>query len=256
MCTLVLAAGGLLAQRQYTPADIEQGGRLFGQSCAGCHGPDGNQVPGSDLGRLKLRHATSDEQIVQIIRQGIPGTAMPANNLSDEQAGMIVGYLHSLAADPARQSLLEGDAARGQALFTGAGQCQTCHRIKGSGGRLGPDLSEIGSARRAAQLERSILDPDAEIAPGNRPFRVVTKNGVTVNGKLLNLDTFTVQMLDTGENLRSFVKSDLKEYDFVDKSPMPSYQGKLSSQQVADLVSYLATLKAVAPTPLPRAAAR
>jgi putative heme-binding domain-containing protein len=136
-----------------------------------------------------------------------------------------------------------GDPARGKALFASKG-CQNCHRIQGEGGRLGPDLSEIGSARQPAQLDRSIVDPDAEIAPQNRPFRIVTKAGETINGKLLNQDTFTVQIFDSKEQLRSFSKSDLREYTFVDKSPMPSFQDKLSTQELGDVVAYLSSLKA------------
>lgn len=244
--TAILAGGVLLAQdaHQYTPADIEQGGRLFGQNCTGCHGPDGNQIAGIDLGHLKLRRPMSDDEIVKVIRTGIPGTPMPSfSNLTEGQAGMIVGYLHSTAADPTSQAFAAGDAARGKEIFDGQGKCQRCHRIKGIGGRLGPDLSEIGSLRRAVQLQQSILDPNAEIAPANRPFRVVLKDGTTVDGTLLNEDTFTIQVRDTKDNLRSFEKSDLKQFEFVDKSPMPSYRNQLSSGQVADVVTYLTTLK-------------
>ena len=90
-----------------------------------------------------------------------------------------------------------------------------------------------------------MLDPDAEILPQNRFYRVVTNDGTTVTGRLLNLDTFTVQLIDSNQQLRLFQKSNLKEFDFVSKSPMPSYQGKLSSGEVADVVAYLATLKGV-----------
>jgi putative heme-binding domain-containing protein len=246
-CGILLAAA-LAAQ----DARVEQGGRLFAQACAGCHGPDGNQVAGIDLGRLQLRRAMADDEIARIIRSGIPGSAMTAsNNITEEQAGTVVAYLHAEAAS--RQNVPAGDAARGQALFAGKGQCQNCHRVRGTGGRLGPDLSEIGAARRAAQLEKSILDPDAEILAANRPFRVVTKDGATVNGKLLNQDTFTVQMLDSREQLRSFVKTDLKEYAFVDKSPMPSYRERLSAQELADVVNYLASLR---PAPISSAGGR
>jgi hypothetical protein len=92
-------------------------------------------------------------------------------------------------------------------------------------------------------LERSLLDPDAEVLGQNRFYRVVTRDGVTTTGRLLNLDTFTVQMLDSNERLRSFVKSDLREHGFVEKSPMPSYKDKLNTQELADLVSYLVSLK-------------
>ena len=135
-----------------------------------------------------------------------------------------------------------GDAENGKAIFEGKGQCMNCHRIKGSGSRFGPDLSEIG-ARRPDQLQTSILEPDAEILPANRIYRVVDKNGAATTGRLLNLDTFTVQMIDQKEQLRSFEKTSLREYGFVEKSPMPSYKGRLTDQEVADLVNYLYSLK-------------
>jgi putative heme-binding domain-containing protein len=150
-----------------------------------------------------------------------------------------------MAESAGRDSLPAGDAAQGKIVFEGKGACLTCHRVKGNGARLGPELTDIGALRRAVELERSILDPDAEVLPQNRFFRVVTKDGATTTGRLLNQDAFTVQLIDASERLRSFSKSDLKEYAFVEKSPMPSYQGKLSPKELADLVSYLVSLKGV-----------
>jgi cytochrome c oxidase cbb3-type subunit 3 len=135
-----------------------------------------------------------------------------------------------------------GDPANGKLIFEGKGACTGCHRINGSGNHFGPDLSEAG-ARRPDQLEASILDPDAEILPANRIYRVVAKNGTTTVGRLLNEDTFSVQMIDKSERLLSFQKADLKEYAFETKSPMPSFKDKLSSQEVADVVAYLGTFK-------------
>lgn len=135
-----------------------------------------------------------------------------------------------------------GDPANGKTIFEGKGNCTNCHRINGNGSHFGPDLSEVG-ARRPDQLESSILDPDAEILPGNRMYRVVSQSGVTTTGRLLNEDTFTVQMIDKSEKLLSFQKADLKEYAFETKSPMPSFKDKLSSQEVADVVAYLSTFK-------------
>jgi hypothetical protein len=81
--------------------------------------------------------------------------------------------------------------------------------------------------------------------PQNRFVRVVTGDGVTITGRLLNQDTFTVQLMDENEQLRSFQKSILKGYSFIDKSQMPSYKGKLNAQDLTDLVSYLASLKGI-----------
>jgi len=169
-----------------------------------------------------------------------------------------VGIL-SLAQGPA------GDAARGKAIYEGKGDCASCHRINGVGGRLGPDLSDIGVPRGGGRgggggggkqatpapaptlnltaLETSIIDPDADVALSNRLVRIVTKDGKSVTGKLLNHDNFTVQFIDPQGKLHSYLKADLKESTVLTKSLMPSYKDRLSSQEVADVVAYLATLK-------------
>jgi len=243
-CSLILVAGALFAQHSYTPADVEDGGRLFRGSCVGCHGADGDLVPGIDLGHGKFRRASTDDDIVKIIRTGIPGTPMPPGNYTEFQASTIVAYLRSMAAT-GRGSGIAGDAARGKELFQGKGNCTSCHRVGATGSRVGPDLSDIGALRKPAILERSILDPDAEVLAQNRFYRVVTKDGATVTGRVLNRDTFSVQLLDSKEQIRSFMISNLREHGFVEKSPMPSFKDKLTAQEVADVVSWLGTLKGI-----------
>jgi putative heme-binding domain-containing protein len=245
MGALVLVAGTLLAQRRYTPGDVQDGQRLFLANCSACHGPEGDAVPGTDLGHGQFRRASSDDDLIAIILKGIAGTAMPPNNFTNFQASTIVAYLRDMAESTRRSALTPGDAARGKIVFEGKGACLTCHRVKGIGSRLGPELTDIGALRRAVELEQSILDPDAEVLPQNRFCRVVTKDGAAITGRLLNQDAFTLQLFDDKERLVSFSKSNLKEYAFVDKSPMPSYRGKLSPQELADLVSYLVSLKGV-----------
>ena len=242
---MVAAAGTLAAQHSYSPGDVQDGQRLFLANCAACHGPEGDAVPGVDLGHGKFQRASSDDDLIKIIQKGIANTAMPPNNFTDFQAGTIVAYLRDMAQPAAQSTLAAGNAMAGKAIFEGKGGCLACHRVKGNGSRVGPELTDVGALRRAVELERSVLDPDAEILPQNRYFRVVSRDGAAVTGRLLNQDAFTVQLMDSSERLKSFSKSDLREYVFVDKSPMPSYAGKLSPQELADLVSYLASLKGV-----------
>jgi len=70
-------------------------------------------------------------------------------------------------------------------------------------------------------------------------------DGKTVTGRRLNEDTLTVQLIDEQEHLLSLSKADLRQYAVVMTSPMPPYKDKLTSQDVADLVSYLLSLKGV-----------
>jgi putative heme-binding domain-containing protein len=118
--------------------------------------------------------------------------------------------------------------------------------VSGEGSRVGPDLTRIGSLRRAGELERSLLDPKAEVQPENRFYKVSPKGGRPVVGRLLNRDTYTVQLIDLDERLRSFQIADLVEHGF-DETPMPPAREKLSTQEIADVVSYLSSLRGITP---------
>ena len=249
--TMLIAAAAGAQDHGYTPADIENGGRLYQASCGGCHAQDGAGVSGIELARGQFRRGTSDTDLIKIIQTGIPGTAMPPHNFTDAQAATVVAYLRNMATvrSGAAPTVLRGigDATRGRALFEGKGQCTTCHRVNGKGPRLAPDLSEVGATRPLPELHQALLDPNATMRAGNRFFQVVTRDGQTITGRLMNQDTFSIQMLDAKERLVSLPKSSLREYGFVRTSPMTAVQGKLSLQEVDDLVGYLVTLKGLNP---------
>jgi len=242
---LVALAGSVSRNPVYaqheTAADLLDGERAFKQTCANCHGPDGDQIQGIDLGRGRFRRPMTDPDLVRIIRTGIPNTPMPATQMTEEQASRIVAYLRSRAATIGAASVV-GDAARGKTLFDTKGACASCHRVNGAGSRVGPDLSAVGAPRQAAELQRALIDPNADVQPQNRFYRVALKDGTTVEGRLLGHDTFTVQLLDSKEQLRSFSKADLRDATFI-PSPMPSYKTTLSAQELADVVSYLSSLR-------------
>ncbi len=139
-----------------------------------------------------------------------------------------------------RRSL--GDAGRGKALVESSG-CFDCHRIDDRGSRLGPNLSSIGSRRTPVRLRQALVAPDEEVVPDNRFVRIVTKDGATVTGKLLNQDATSVQMMNPKEELKTYLRANLREYTILDKGLMPPVEGKLNAQQVADIVSYLSSLK-------------
>jgi putative heme-binding domain-containing protein len=245
---VLIAAGGwhhaaVRAQDAVVPAaDVEDGQRLYLGACTNCHGPDGDAVPGVDLGHGQFRRASSDAELADIIRRGIPGTAMPPGNYSSRQAALIVAYLRSMAT-AGEKATATGDATRGRALFEGRGECLTCHQVQGNGSRLGPDLTGIGRLRRASELERALVDPAPEVRPQNRMARVVTREGATITGRLLHHDTFTVLMLDSQQELRAFDKADLRDVAVVKSNPKQSYRSRLTAQELADLVGYLVTLK-------------
>jgi putative heme-binding domain-containing protein len=255
---LILAASAMAAQQHsYTQADIETGSRLYQSSCAGCHGPRGDMVPGIDLLRNQFSRATSDVDIIRIIRTGIPGTTMPPGSFTETEAGAIVAFLRSAApaADPGPGSgrrgggaiVPRGDMAKGRALFVGKGQCATCHRVNGVGPRVAPDLTDIGTINQPLELQEKILDPNRTIRPANRTVEITMRDGSRMTGHLLNQDTFTIQLLDSRERLVSVSRRDVRDFTFLRNSPMPSYRDTLTSDDVNDLVAYLVSLKGLRP---------
>jgi putative heme-binding domain-containing protein len=241
MMTAAQTARNAVYAQHETAADLVDGERGFKASCANCHGPDGDQIQGIDLGRGRFRRTMTDADLVRTIRNGIPNTPMPPTQMTEEQAGRIVAYLRSRAATSSTASLV-GDAARGKTLFDSKGACASCHRVNGLGSRVGPDLSTVGATRSGVELQRALIDPNADVQPQNRFYRITRKDGTTVEGRLLGHDTFTVQLLDRQEQLRSFSKADLRDATFI-PSPMPSYRATLTPQELADVVSYLSSLR-------------
>ena len=79
--------------------------------------------------------------------------------------------------------------------------------------------------------------------PINRPVRAVTRDGHTIHGRRLNEDTFTVQIIDEQERLLTLVKADLRQYELGKSSPMPSVAGKLTGDELSDLIAYLLSLR-------------
>tara|TARA_B100000809_G_scaffold123129_1_gene121137 strand:- start:321 stop:863 length:543 start_codon:yes stop_codon:yes gene_type:complete len=177
----------------------------------------------------------------QVIRNGIPGTAMPSFSFDAAESVGIVAYLRNMNFEADVVAL--GDTERGRILFAGKGECSTCHRVGGHGPRLAPELTTIGAMRAPSILQRSLLDPTGSMRPINRPVILVTPDGERVVGRRLNEDTYTVQLIDEQERLRSLDKADLQEYTILTESPMPSYADLLDPQELADMLAYLVSLK-------------
>jgi putative heme-binding domain-containing protein len=247
LLALALSILPLAAQEhvgQYSQAEIQRGLRLYGSNCALCHGVTGDTVPNVDLRSGKFRHAGSDDDLIRVISTGIPGSAMPPHKFEAADLTAVVAYVRSMRG--ARSTAgTGGDASRGRALFEGKGGCPGCHRVGAHGSRIAPDLSEIGIMREPAALERSLLDPTAAMLPVNRPIRAVTREGKVIAGRRLNEDSYSVQLIDSEERLLSLKKADLKEYTVSRVSTMPSFREKLSSQELADVIAYLLTLKGI-----------
>jgi cytochrome c oxidase cbb3-type subunit III len=233
---------------------ITQGQVLFRQECVFCHGVGARGgVRGPDLTTGSWTHGGTDADLSRTIRTGVPGTAMPANRLTDDEIWEIVAYLRTVQQPPAPAI---GNAARGETLFFTGDRCSSCHIVRGRGGRVGPELTHVGSARPRGYLIESIREPNRQLAE-NHSFEGVlfdtvtaqTQDGRTIVGVTLNEDTFTVQIMDTSERVHSLEKKSLKSLKHESRSLMPAYgPNAINDTDLQDLVAYLQSLRA--PTPV------
>ena len=244
---LMAVAGPILAQSfssdhpgQYTQEEIALGSRVYSAQCQFCHGRDGDQISGIDLRRGVFRQALADEDLARVINTGTPA-GMPPFVLSAADLTGIIAYMR--AAFDGTASIQVGDPSRGKALFDGKGTCASCHRVGTTGPLVAPPLTDIGLARTPAALDRSIRNPSSAMLPINRPVRVVMLDGSTINGRRLNEDTATVQLIDDKEQLRSIDKRDIRTLDVDTTSPMPAFAGLLTDAEISDIVGYLLTLR-------------
>lgn len=223
-------------------ADLASGRQYFLGHCAQCHGPEGEGGRGVNLTTGRYRHGSSDRQLYMTIRKGVPGSEMYGSSLSQPELWRVVAYVRRLGAAGAEEKAA-GDPKAGQAIYDGKGGCASCHIVNGRGGLLGPDLTEIGLRRSLKFLRDSIVDPSAYINPEYRSVTVVPRSGTRVRGVVLNEDDYSIQLRDTREQLRSYLKSDLKEVQQEKESLMPSYKSILSETEINDLVARLNSLR-------------
>jgi len=227
-----------------TTADLGTGKRTFDAQCAWCHGAGGAGGAGPTLQRATLRHAANDAALIDIVRNGIPGTEMPsfATVLTERTAWQTAAYVQSLGRAAAAHPI-SGDAQRGAAVYATNG-CAACHVVRGSGGVLGPDLTTVGALRGPTYLRESLTDPAADHPSGYLVVRVVTASGTEIRGIRLNEDVFWIQLRDAAGALHVLDKATLSQIVREPKGTlMPSYTSRLSAAQLDDLVAYLASLR-------------
>ena len=138
-------------------------------------------------------------------------------------------------------SLSGGDVRRGQAVFNSTkAACVSCHAIGYLGGKVGPDLTRIGSLRTERDLLESIVFPSASIVRSYEPMQVVTKNGKLYNG-VVRKDTAdeVVLAINATEEVR-IARADIEEMTPSKVSIMPAgLDQQLTVAELADLVAFL-----------------
>jgi putative heme-binding domain-containing protein len=223
--------------------ELARGEKLFVAHCALCHGIGGTGGRGPSLNQPQLRRAADSRALLLIIRSGIQGTEMPgAWQMTDREIGQVADYVKSLGRTEVIK--LPGDRAKGKEYYEAKAGCAACHIVRGQGGILGPDLTDIGARRSAAYLREALTEPGAAVPEGFLVVSVSTRDGQKVRGIRSNEDSFTIQIRDAKSVYHSFRKRDLTELNReFDVSLMPGYRDVLAAREIDDVVAYLASLR-------------
>jgi len=244
------------------PKAAKAGEYEFRINCALCHGlgaRGGGRGP--DLTRAVKKHTHNDAEMFQVISNGIPGTAMPANGtngqgvgMTDEEIWQIITYIRSQEVKAPAKPV--GNAVHGKELFYGDANCSLCHMVGGKGGRLGPELTGVGASRTPEAIIDSVRNPSRRLAWGlteaTKEFpqeyesvTAVTAEGKQIKGVTLNEDSFTVQVMDTSEQIHLLEKDKLKSFEKSRESAMPRYNvDTLSDKDLNDIVAFLVSVGA------------
>ena len=241
----------------------EVGKKEFQARCVSCHGDDGKGGSRGTTNIIDVRQprATSKEAVRELIRKGIPDRGMPPFPISDEELDSIATYVIGLRSSERPSDLkapataAHGDTAAGARFFAGKGNCTSCHMVRGRGGVLGPDLSNVGRDRTEAQIEQALRDPGGTpatapargvrgprgggAAPSYRAVTVRLRDGRTIRGLAKNENPFDLQLLGIDGKLHLLLKDKVLEV-VREKSLMPKVQGTPS--EMRDLVAYLGSL--------------
>jgi quinoprotein glucose dehydrogenase len=138
-----------------------------------------------------------------------------------------------------------GDAERGRSLFFERAElsCVRCHKIGGTGGDVGPDLSKIAADKQRGYLLEAIVAPSKTIAKNFESVVVLDLDGVTHTGVLKQEDQRNLSLMTAEGKLVTIARQDIQARK-VGTSAMPEDLLKhLSKFEMRDLIEYLATLK-------------
>ena len=237
------------AQAKIDPAAVERGNQAYRPSCGFCHGLDARGAAGPDLARsLVVLNDVAGKDLGAFLRSGRPDAGMPAfATLTTEQAADISAFLkakieESRARKPMNvNAIVVGNASEGAAFFRGEGKCSTCHDPAG-------DFKGIGAKYDPFVLQGRIINPrGGRGGPPIRPsmVRVTLPSGQVVNGRLVDVNDFSVTLVDGSGVRRTYERdNEIPKVEITDpyQAHLDNFL-KMTDKHMHDLTAYLVTLK-------------
>lgn len=224
------------------PKAIQAGEESYQFVCSACHGVTGEGGRGPNLVAAAGVKKASDQELFAVIKDGIPGSDMPPSPLEEERVWQLAAYVRSLSAPAIRQNV-PGDREAGRLLFYGEAGCTRCHMVRGEGGYLGPDLTNLGVTLNLARIREGLLDPNKRFAKGFDPVTVTLADGTRIEGVAKNYSNYALQILDGAGRLHFLANDETAAIEFLDNSWMPAdYSSRLSGDEIQDILAFLSRL--------------
>jgi putative heme-binding domain-containing protein len=127
--------------------------------------------------------------------------------------------------------------------MVGAASCYACHRFKGEGGAVGPDLTSVGGKFSPRDLLEAIIDPGKEISDQYGASNFKLKNGTIVSGRIMNMksDTYWVNTdMMTPSTITNVKAEDIESIEPSKISMMPTgLINTMTEDDILDLLAYL-----------------
>src|SRR5947209_4184607 len=217
---------------------VAEGRNRFEVRCAGCHGSDGmGGERAGGIGEGDRSRVETDEQVRDLIREGIPNAGMPSFSVPDTELNQLVAFVRSRVV-PLRETRRDGDASAGRAFFFGEGECSSCHMMKGTGGLTGPDLTGCADRLTLAEVESSLRKPGSRHVRGFGVATVKLRSGETLRGFVRNESGFDLQLQGFDNRLHLLSSGEIAEIQREPRSLMPPFHG--DAAQIENVIAFLA----------------
>jgi cytochrome c oxidase cbb3-type subunit 3 len=247
--------GGGRIYPTYEEGAVERGHKQFVATCAFCHGSNAKGgESGPDLLRSPLvLDDDHGDHIGPVILNGRPEKGMPKFALSAEQISDISAFLLDRVRAAALRgtyqilNIVVGDPKAGEAYFSGAGRCTTCHSVTG-------DLSHIASKYDPVTIQQHIVMPREGRGGFMQPPRpsveavtatVTLPSGESFQGRVDHIDDFVVSLIDANGEYHSFTRhGNVPKVEMHD--PLQAHIDmltKYTDTDIHNLTAYLVTLK-------------
>jgi len=164
-------------------------------------------------------------------------------------------FVQSWKVEDFKEDLVSG--LRGRSLQIGekifkAATCAQCHKVRGVGGSVGPELTDILKRWKGDQygILREVLDPSHRIDPKYAVQMIATDDGKVFTGIVKAEDKQTISLLVNPESPKPTVikRSDIDEMFKTSKSMMPkALLDRFTKDEIFELLAFLVSLKPAAP---------